>query len=76
MPEFPAIVTTLKAALAAASFAVRGDVLPVVLISVLFNLVHPGAKPRMQRCRATSSRYRAGANNDVKRNAKSPYDAS
>jgi hypothetical protein len=76
MPAFPAIVTTLKTALAAASFALRGDVLPVVLISILFTLVHPGAKPRMQRCRATPPRYRARANNDVKRNAKSAYDAS
>ena len=76
MPEFPAIVTTLKAALAAATFAACGDVLPVVLISVLFNLAYRGAEPRVQRCRATPSRYRACMNNDVKRNAKSAHDAS
>jgi hypothetical protein len=76
MPEFPAIVTTLKAALAAASFAARGDVLPVILISILFNLAHRGAKPAERRCRATPFWSHAGTINDVNYNTKSARDAS
>jgi hypothetical protein len=41
-----AIAATLKAILIAASFALaRGDMLPVILISVLFNLTQLGGKP-------------------------------
>jgi hypothetical protein len=41
-----AIVASLKAILVAASIAsARGDMLPVILISVLFNLAQLGAKP-------------------------------
>jgi hypothetical protein len=41
-----AIAATLKASLFAASVALaRGDMLPVILISVLFNLAQLGAKP-------------------------------
>jgi hypothetical protein len=40
-----AIVATLKAVLIAASVALaRGDMLPIVLISVLFNLAQLGGK--------------------------------
>jgi hypothetical protein len=46
MSKLLAIVASLKAILIAASVAfARGDVLPVILISVLFNLVQLGAKP-------------------------------
>ena len=41
-----AIVATLKGILIAASVAfARGDMMPVILISVLFNLAQLGAKP-------------------------------
>jgi hypothetical protein len=46
MSKLLAIVTSLKAILIAASIAfARGDVLPAILISILFNLVQLGAKP-------------------------------
>jgi len=46
MSKLLAIVTSLMAILIAASVAfARGDMLPVILISVLFNLVQLGAKP-------------------------------
>ena len=46
MSKVLAIVAGLKAILIAASVAfARGDVLPVILISVLFNLAQLGAKP-------------------------------
>jgi hypothetical protein len=46
MSKLLAIVTSLKAILVTASIALsRGDMLPVILISVLFNLVQLGAKP-------------------------------
>jgi hypothetical protein len=46
MSKLLAIVATLKAILIAASVAVaRGDMLSVILISVLFNLAEFGAKP-------------------------------
>jgi hypothetical protein len=46
MSRLLAIVASLKAILIAASVAfARGDVLPVILLSVLFNLVQLGAKP-------------------------------
>jgi Na+/H+-dicarboxylate symporter len=46
MSKLLAIVTSLKAILIAASGAfARGDVLPVILISILFNLAQLGAKP-------------------------------
>ena len=46
MSKLLAIVASLKAILIAASFAfARGDMLSVILISVLFNLAELGAKP-------------------------------
>ena len=46
MSKLLAIVASLKAILIAASVAfARGDMLSVILISVLFNLVELGAKP-------------------------------
>ena len=46
MSKLLAIVASLKAILIAASVAfARGDMLPVILISVLFNLAQLGAKP-------------------------------
>jgi hypothetical protein len=46
MSKLLAIVAPLKAILITASVAfARGDVLPVILISVLFSLVQLGAKP-------------------------------
>lgn len=46
MSKLLAIVATLKAILIAASIALaRGEMLPVILISVLFNLAHLGTKP-------------------------------
>jgi hypothetical protein len=46
MSKLLAIVATLKAILIAACVAfARGDMLSVILISVLFNLVELGAKP-------------------------------
>jgi hypothetical protein len=49
MSKLLAIVASLKAILIAASVAfARGDVLPVILLSVLFNLVQLGAKPVSQ----------------------------
>jgi Na+/H+-dicarboxylate symporter len=46
MSKLLAIVATLKGILIAASVAfARGDMLPVILISVLFNLAELGAKP-------------------------------
>ena len=47
MLKLLAIVASLKAILIAASVAfARGDVLPAILISVLFNLAEFGAKER------------------------------
>ena len=46
MSKLLAIVASLKAILIAASVAfARGDMLSLILISVLFNLVELGAKP-------------------------------
>jgi hypothetical protein len=46
MSKLLAIVASLKAILIAASIALaRGDMLPVILISVLFNLVQLGTRP-------------------------------
>jgi hypothetical protein len=46
MSKLLAIAATLKAVLIAASMALaRGEILPVILISVLFNLAQLGAKP-------------------------------
>ena len=46
MPKLLALVAALKATLFAASVAfARGDMLPVILISVVFNLAQLGAKP-------------------------------
>ena len=46
MPKLLAIAASLKAILIAASAAfARGDMLAVILISVLFNLAQLGAKP-------------------------------
>jgi hypothetical protein len=46
MSKLLAIVASLKAILIAASIAfTRGDMLSVILISVLFNLAELGAKP-------------------------------
>jgi hypothetical protein len=46
MSKLLAIMASLKAILIAASFALaRGDMLSVILISILFNLVELGAKP-------------------------------
>ena len=46
MSKLLAIVTGLKAILFGAAFAfARGDMLPVILISILFNLVQLSAKP-------------------------------
>jgi hypothetical protein len=46
MSKLLAIGASLKAILIAASFAfARGDMLSVILISVLFNLAELGAKP-------------------------------
>jgi hypothetical protein len=46
MAKILAIVTSLKVILIGAAFAfARDDMLPVILISVLFNLVQLGAKP-------------------------------
>jgi hypothetical protein len=46
MSKLLAIVATLKAILIAASIAfARGEMLPVILISVLFNLSQLGVKP-------------------------------
>jgi Na+/H+-dicarboxylate symporter len=46
MTKFLEIGASLKAILITASFAfVRGDMLPVIVISVLFNLAHLSAKP-------------------------------
>jgi hypothetical protein len=59
MSKLLAIAATLKAILIAASFAfARGDMLSVILISVLFNLAELGAKPVGQTCRATAWRFR------------------
>ena len=49
MSKLLAIVTGLKAILITASIALsRGDVLPVIVISVLFNLAQLGTKPVSQ----------------------------
>jgi hypothetical protein len=49
MSKLLAIVASLKAILIAASVAfARGDMLCVILISVLFNLAELGAKPVVQ----------------------------
>ena len=46
MSKLLAILATLKAILIAASVAfARGDMLPVILISILLNLTELGAKP-------------------------------
>jgi hypothetical protein len=46
MTKFLAIIAGLKAILLAACVAfARGDMVPVILISVLFNLAQLGAKP-------------------------------
>ena len=46
MSKYIAIIASLKAILITASVAVaRGDMLPVILISILFNLAQSGAKP-------------------------------
>ena len=46
MSKLLVIMASLKTILIAASVALaRGDMLPVILISVLFNLVQLGAKP-------------------------------
>jgi hypothetical protein len=46
MSKLLAIVASLKGILIAASVAfARGDMIPVILISVLFNLAELGAKP-------------------------------
>jgi mannose/fructose/N-acetylgalactosamine-specific phosphotransferase system component IIC len=46
MSKLLAILATLKAVLIVASVALaRGDMLPVILISTLFNLAQLGAKP-------------------------------
>jgi hypothetical protein len=46
MSKLLAIAATLKAILIAASFAVaRGDMLSVILLSILFNLAELGARP-------------------------------
>jgi hypothetical protein len=46
MSKLVALVAALKAILIGATFAfARGDMLPVILISVLFNLYQLGAKP-------------------------------
>jgi hypothetical protein len=46
MPKRFAIAVSAKAALVAASFALaRGEMLPAILISILFNLAQFGAKP-------------------------------
>jgi hypothetical protein len=46
MSKLLAIVASLKGILVAASIALaRGDMLPVILLSILFNLVQLGAKP-------------------------------
>ena len=46
MSKLLAILTALKAILFAASVAfARGDMLPVILISILLNLTQLGAKP-------------------------------
>jgi hypothetical protein len=46
MSKLLAILATLKAILIAASVAfARGDMLPVILISILFNLAQLGEKP-------------------------------
>jgi hypothetical protein len=46
MSKLVALVAALKAILIGATFALaRGDMLPVILISVAFNLYQLGAKP-------------------------------
>jgi hypothetical protein len=46
MSKLLAVMTSLKAVLIGAAFAfARGDMLPVILISVLFSLVQLGARP-------------------------------
>ena len=46
MSKLLAILATLKAILIAASVAfARGDMLPVILISILLNFIQLGAKP-------------------------------
>jgi hypothetical protein len=57
MSKFFAIVASLKAILIAVSVALaRGDILSVILISVLFNLAELG--PSVRRCRAPAWRSR------------------
>jgi hypothetical protein len=59
MSKLLATAATLKAILIAACVAfARGDMLSVILISVLFNLAELGAKPVGQRCHATVWRFR------------------
>ena len=60
MSKLLAILAALKAILFAASVAfARGDMLPVILISMLFSLSQLGAKPsseKVQRDSAVASR--------------------
>ena len=49
MSKFLAVTASLKVALITASVAfARGDMLSVILISVLFNLAEPGVRPAGQ----------------------------
>jgi Na+/H+-dicarboxylate symporter len=55
MSRLLAIAATLKAILIAASFALaRGDMLPVILISVVLNLAQQGAKSSSERVQRDS----------------------
>ena len=55
MSKLLAAATTVKAVLIAASFAcARGDMLSVILISVVFNLAQLGAKPSSERVQRDS----------------------
>ncbi len=55
MSKLLAIAATLKAILIAASFALaRGDMLPVILISVVLNLAQLGAKSSSERVQRDS----------------------
>jgi hypothetical protein len=74
MSKLLAIVAPLKAILITASVAfARGDVLPVILISVLFNLGQLGAKPGAGRAaRASWSRAALMIVADLKSRADDP----
>jgi Na+/H+-dicarboxylate symporter len=55
MSKLLAIAATLKAILIAVSFALaRGDMLPVILISVVLNLAQLGAKSSSERVQRDS----------------------